>query len=48
MVCPPVSWSSDNPEPKERTSLYGGYLSSPVGDLYLQRYSLLSSRDYEH
>lgn len=48
MVCEPVDWCKRNDIAESITDLYGGYLSSPVGDFYLQRYRLLTSRDYEH
>lgn len=49
MVCKPVAWSTRyNKKPNSISDLYGGYLNTPVGDLYLQRYRLLSSRDYDH
>lgn len=50
MVCEPEDWCEvdDVSEAKTLTDLYGGYLSKPIGDFYIQRYRLLTSRDYEH
>lgn len=48
MVCKPLDWHSTNENPSSLSDLKGGYLSLPIGDFYLQRYRLLSSRDSDH